>query len=258
VNLSTLPPAEIDVQRYARQILLPEVGGEGQRRIQAARVLIVGAGGLGSPAALYLTAAGVGTLGLVDGDIVERSNLHRQILHNPADIGKQKIQSAREKLSALNPSLLVREHPVRLVEDNAPNLLSGYDLVLDGSDNFETRYAVNDAAVRLDLPLVWGAVLRWEGQVMSVRPGKSACYRCVFPEPPDPALALSCADGGILGPVAGVAGCLMASEALKILLGKGDLLTNRLWLFDIRRMAFRERPVKRRSDCLSCAPKPKS
>lgn len=242
----------VDLARYARQILLPEVGGAGQDRLAKARVLIVGAGGLGSPAALYLAGAGVGELTLVDNDPVDVSNLHRQILHGTADLGAPKVRSARRRLSDLNPRVTLKALNKRLVPPNAPGLFRGHDLILDGSDNFDTRYLVNDTAVSLGIPLVWGAVLRWEGQAMTVVPGRSACYRCLFPEPPDPAVAPSCADGGILGPIAGVIGALMAAEALKVLLGAGVPLTGRLLQYDGRAARFRERAANRRRNCPSC------
>jgi adenylyltransferase/sulfurtransferase len=244
--LTTL--ADQDVRRYARQILLPEVGGKGQSALAASRILCVGVGGLGSPAALYLAAAGVGTLGLADGDPVEISNLHRQVLHYTGDVGRAKTASARDKLSALNPAVRLLEHP-RLTD---AAVLGGYDLVLDGSDNFETRYWLNDACVKAGKSLVSGAVLKWEGQVMAVRPGRSACYRCAFPEPPDPECAQSCADAGVLGPVAGTVGCLMATEAVKMIVGAPGLLLDRLILLDLKAMSFRQRALRRRADCSAC------
>jgi molybdopterin/thiamine biosynthesis adenylyltransferase len=242
----------VDLARYARQILLPEVGGAGQARLSGARVAIVGAGGLGSPVALYLAGAGVGRLTLIDNDPVDVSNLHRQILHGTADLGVAKVRSARRRLADLNPRVSVQPLNRRLALKNARALLSGHDLVLDGSDNFDTRYLVNDTAVALGIPLVWGAVLRWEGQAMTVLPRRSACYRCLFPEPPDPALAASCADGGVVGPVAGVVGTLMAAEALKVLWGAGAPLTGRLLQYDGRAARFRERAVNRRRNCPAC------
>jgi adenylyltransferase/sulfurtransferase len=245
---------EIVLARYARQMILPEVGGKGQQALAAARVALVGLGGLGSPAAFYLAGAGVGTLGLIDDDTVDVSNLHRQPLHGTPDRGRPKTVSAREKLTALNPAVRVVEHALRLTVDNAAAVFGGYDLVLDGSDNFETRYTVNDAAQRRGIPLVWGAVLRWEGQIMTVRPGRSACYRCLFPEPPDPAEARSCADAGVAGPLAGLVGSWMALEALKALWGAGTALVNRLLLIDGRSGRVRERVVERRKNCPACAP----
>lgn len=239
----------MEIRRYARQLILPEVGGEGQKRLKRARVLLVGAGGLGSPAALYLAAAGVGTLVIVDNDDVDLSNLQRQILHFTPDVGKTKVLSARKKLLALNPGVKVLAKKTRFTHDNAARLLAGCDLVLDGSDNFETRYAVNADCVAHKIPLVWGAVLRWEGQVMTVLPGKTACYQCLFPEPPDPALAQSCSNAGVVGAAAGAVGSLMAVEGLKVLLGKGTPLTGRLLMVDFLNMRFRERAVSRRARC---------
>jgi molybdopterin/thiamine biosynthesis adenylyltransferase len=233
-------------------MILPEVGGEGQKRLKSARVLLVGAGGLGSPAALYLAAAGVGALVLVDSDAVDLSNLQRQVLHFTPDVGKAKVLSAQEKLLALNPGVKVLPKKTRFTSANAGRLLAGCDLVLDGSDNFETRYVVNAACVAQKIPLVWGAVLRWEGQVMTVVPGKTACYQCLFPEPPDLALAQSCSNAGIMGPVAGTVGTLMATEALKLLLAKGDLLCGRFWAMDFLKMRLRERSVVRRRNCPVC------
>jgi molybdopterin/thiamine biosynthesis adenylyltransferase len=238
-----------DIERFSRQLILPEVGGEGQKRLKSARVLLVGAGGLGSPAALYLAAAGVGTLVLADGDTVDLSNLQRQILHFTPDVGKAKVVSARDKLAALNPGVKIVAKKTRFTLANSARLIDGCDLVLDGSDNFETRYAVNAACLAQGVPLVWGAVLRWEGQVMTVLPGRTACYECLFPEPPDPALAQSCSNAGILGSVAGTVGTLMATEGLKVLLGKGTPLASRLWAFDFFNMKIYERDVRRRKDC---------
>ncbi|MBK8574882.1 MAG: HesA/MoeB/ThiF family protein [Elusimicrobia bacterium] len=245
-----------DIERYSRQIILPEVGGEGQKRLKSARVLLVGGGGLGSPAALYLAAAGVGTLVIVDNDAVDLSNLQRQILHFTQDMGKAKVLSAREKLISLNPGVKVLAKKTRFTSANADRLLAGCDLVLDGSDNFETRYAVNAACVAHKIPLVWGAVLRWEGQLMTVFSGKTACYQCLFPEPPDPALAQSCSNAGIMGSVAGTIGTMMATEALKVLLGKGESLSGRFWGMDFIKMRVRERGVVRRRNCPVCAEKP--
>lgn len=247
-----------DIDRYARQLILPEVGGAGQKKLKGARVLLVGAGGLGSPAALYLAAAGVGTLVLVDNDEVDLSNLQRQILHFTPDVGKAKVVSAREKLVLLNPGVKVVAKKTRFTSSMAARLLAGCDVALDGSDNFETRYALNRACVTLGVPLVWGAVLRWGGQIMSVLPGKSACYECLFPEIPDPALAQSCTNAGILGSVAGTIGTLMATEALKILLAKGIPLSGRLWIMDLLKMNLRERAVYRRVNCPACGGKRRS
>ncbi len=235
-----------DAERYTRQMRLSEVGEKGQEALRRGKVLLVGTGGLGSATALYLAAAGVGTLGLADGDPVELSNLHRQILHFTPDLGKPKTVSAREKISALNPSVAVREHP--RFQEGSSDFIADYDLAADCSDNFDTRYFVNDACVRAGIPLVSGAVLRWEGQMMTVQPGRSACYRCAFPEPPVPECVKTSAEVGILGPVAGAVGCLMASEVIKILLGL-DVLSNRMLFLDVKNMSFRTRPLRRRPGC---------
>lgn len=236
--------------RYSRQLLVPEVGGLGQSRFKRARVLLVGVGGLGSPAALYLAGAGVGTVGLLDNDRVDLSNLPRQILHGTSSIGDLKVESGRRRLADLNPDIRVNLHANRLNPTNASALIGGYDIVVDGSDNFETRYLVNQATVRAGKPLVWGAVLRWEGQLMTVLPGRSACYACLFPEPP--ISAPSCSEAGILGPVAGLVGSILAAETLKVLLKSGDTLAGRFLQVDLRTMRFRERPVARRPDCAAC------
>lgn len=243
--------AAIDVHRYVRQMLLPEVGRKGQEALSKARVLCVGAGGLGSPAALYLAAAGVGTLGISDGDPVELSNLHRQILHATSDIGAPKTASAARKLGALNPDVALHEHP-RLTPETVSAVFQDYDLVLDGSDNFDTRYLVNDACMKSGKTLVSGAVIKWEGQVLTVLPGKSACYRCAFPEPPDPECTESCSSSGVLGPAAGTIGCLMAVETLKALLGLPGLATDRLILLDFKSLSFREKSLRRRPSCPAC------
>ncbi len=238
-------------QRYARQMAIPEIGEAGQRRLAASRVLLVGAGGLGSPAALYLAAAGVGTLGLVDDDVVERSNLHRQVLHPDSRVGMGKVASGQASLQALNPQLVFRGHPVHLGADNVDDLLAGYDLVLDGSDNFPTRYLLNDACVRRGLPLVHGAVYRFEGQVAAFWPARDGpCYRCIFPEPPPAELAPSCAEAGVLGVLPGIIGLLQATEALKLLLDLGTPLTGRLLAFDALRSELRNLRVGARPDCL--------
>ena len=244
--------SEEQIQRYARQIILPELGPAGQRKLSQAKALCVGVGGLGSPAALYVAAAGVGTLGLVDPDPVELSNLHRQILHSSSDLGRPKVFSAKAKLQALEPRLSVKAHPFRLEPANIAALFSEYDVVLDGSDNFETRYMVNDTCVRLGIPLVSGAVMRWEGQVMTVLPKKSPCYRCAFPESPEPGCAQSCSEAGVLGALCGVIGSLQAAEAVKTLLGRSDLLTGRLLIFDLLNMRMREKTFRKNPGCSAC------
>ena len=244
-------------ERYSRHISIPEVGEAGQLRLLASKVLLIGAGGLGSPAGFYLAAAGVGTLGIVDDDVVDRSNLQRQILHTDQRIGTPKVESAAATLSALNPAIRIRSHPVRLTSDNVEEIFSGYDVVVDGSDNFPTRYLVNDACVKLGIPNVHGSIFRFEGQVSVFWPGyeqrRGPCYRCLFPEPPPPELAPSCADAGVLGILPGVIGTLEAVEAIKILLGVGDPLVGRLLLYDALSQRFTELTVDPRPDCLWCA-----
>ena len=245
------------LERYARQLSLPEVGAAGQRRLAEARVLLVGAGGLGSPAALYLAAAGVGRLTLLDDDRVERSNLHRQVLHRDADVGTPKARSGAATLHALNPDVSVETREARLDAANAAGLLAGHDVVIDGSDNFATRYAANDACVALGIPCVHGSVFRFEGQVSvfwPARPGsRGPCYRCLYPEPPPPELAPSCAEAGVLGVVPGVVGLLQAAEALKLLLGVGAPLVGRLLHYDALRGGFEEFDVAPDPRCVVCA-----
>ena len=250
-------PGDPDWERYARQLTLPEVGEAGQRRLRDARVLLVGAGGLGSPAALYLAAAGVGHLTLVDDDRVERSNLHRQVLHRDADAGEPKVRSGVATLRALNPSVEVAGHDVRLSQANARELLAGQQVVVDGSDNFATRYVVNDGCVALGIPCVHGSVFRFEGQVSvfwPARPGRPGpCYRCLYPEPPPPELAPSCAEAGVLGVVPGIIGLLQAAETLKLLLGVGVPLLGRMLHYDGLRGRFEEFDVPRDPRCPACA-----
>jgi molybdopterin/thiamine biosynthesis adenylyltransferase/rhodanese-related sulfurtransferase len=243
-------------ERYSRHLAIPEVGETGQLKLKDARVVLVGAGGLGSPAALYLAAAGVGTIGIVDDDVVDRSNLQRQILHTDGRTGTSKVDSARAALSALNPAVRVIGHPLRLSRDNVEEIFSGYDLVLDGCDNFPTRYLVNDACVKLGLPNVHGAIYRFEGQVSVFWPrfegGRGPCYRCLFPEPPPPDLAPSCAEAGVLGILPGVVGTLEAVEAVKILLGVGRPLVGRLVLYDALEQRFTELAVVPDPSCPAC------
>lgn len=241
-------------ERYARQIILPEVGAAGQQRLARSRVLVVGAGGLGCPAALYLAAAGVGTLGLVDHDVVERSNLHRQVLHRDDRVGRPKVASARQTLTALNPDIDVHTHEARLTSGNAEAVLGGYDLVLDGSDNFPTRYLVNDACVKLGLTNVYGAVQGFEGQVAVFKPGSGPCYRCLFAAPPPPGLAPSCSEAGVLGVAPGIIGLLQALEALKLIIGFGDVLVGRLLLFNAKTSQCRQLKLAPDPDCAYCAP----
>ncbi len=243
-------------ERYGRHLAIPEVGEEGQLKLLEGKVLLVGAGGLGSPAGLYLAAAGVGTLGIVDDDVVDRSNLQRQILHGDDRVGTPKVESARRTLTALNPAVRVVTHPVRLSKENVEEIFSGYEVVIDGSDNFPTRYLVNDACVKLGLPNVHGAIFRFEGQVSVFWPSYEAhrgpCYRCLFPEPPPPELAPSCAEAGVLGVLPGVIGTLEAVEAVKILLGVGRLLVGRLLLYDALAQRFTELSVEPNPACAYC------
>jgi len=253
-ELPALSPDEY--QRYSRHLMLPEVGVEGQRRLKAARVLAIGVGGLGSPAALYLAAAGVGTLGLVDFDLVEVSNLQRQVLHGTPDVGRSKIESAAARLHALNPHVRVERHDTRLTSANALALFGEYDVILDGTDNFATRYLVNDACVLAGKPNAYGSIFRFEGQasVFAVRGGP--CYRCLHPEPPPPGLVPSCAEAGVLGVLPGIIGTIQAAETLKLILGAGESLVGRFLVFDALRMRFRELRLPRDPDCPACGDRP--
>ncbi|MBN1444346.1 MAG: molybdopterin-synthase adenylyltransferase MoeB [Planctomycetes bacterium] len=239
-------------ERYARHLAIDEVGEEGQLRLKKARVLCVGAGGLGSPAAFYLAAAGVGTLGIVDGDVVDRSNLQRQILHRDDRVGELKVDSARKTLEALNPDIRVEAHPERLTSANIDAIIEGCDIVVDGSDNFPTRYLLSDACVKHGKPNVHGSVHRFEGQVTVFWPGRGPCYRCLFLEPPPPEMAPPCAEAGVLGVVPGVIGVLEAIEAIKIILGKGELLLGRLLTYDALEARFREIRIRRDPACAYC------
>src|SRR5208282_3578881 len=257
MNTATLPIelpelTQDDLSRYSRHLILPEVGVEGQRKLKAARVLCVGTGGLGSPLAFYLAAAGVGTLGLVDFDVVDASNLQRQIIHSTKDIGRKKLDSAEEKLKALNPALNVVKHETMLTSANALEILQDYDIVADGTDNFPTRYLVNDACVLLGKPNVYGSIFRFEGQISVFDASHGPCYRCLYPEPPPPGLVPSCAEGGVLGILPGVVGTLQATETIKILLGKGDSLVGRLLLFDALQMQFTELKLHKNPNCPVC------
>ena len=249
---------EEQIRRYSRHILLPEVGGKGQKALNSARVLIVGAGGLGCPVGYYLTAAGVGTIGIVDNDLVEISNLQRQIAHSMDTVGQYKVDSAKAAFSALNPDVTIIPIKQRLTSSNILAVLSDYDIVVDGSDNFPTRFIVNDACVMLKKPLASGAILRFEGQVMTIVPhgGHGGCYRCLFEEPPQPGLVPSCQEAGVLGAVAGVVGSLQAAEVLKLILGKGELLTGKLLIYDALKASFRKIDVPENPDCRVCGKNP--
>jgi sulfur-carrier protein adenylyltransferase/sulfurtransferase len=241
-------------RRYSRHLILPEVGEAGQRKLLDARVLIVGAGGLGSPAALYLAAAGVGTLGIVDDDVVDDSNLQRQVIHSTERLGMGKAASARAAIAALNPDVQVITHETRLSKENVLDILSGYDVVLDGTDNFATRYLINDACVLLDKPNVHGSIFRFEGQATTFVAGEGPCYRCLFPSPPPPELAPSCAEAGVLGLLPGMIGMIQATEAAKLVIGIGEPLIGRLLTYDALAMEFRELRLAQDPHCPMCGP----
>jgi molybdopterin/thiamine biosynthesis adenylyltransferase/rhodanese-related sulfurtransferase len=246
-----------ELRRYARQLILPELGREGQKKIRAAGVLCVGAGGLGSPLALYLAAAGIGRLGILDFDTVDLSNLHRQVLHGTDDVGRAKTESARDAIARLNPEVEVVVHTTRLTRDNALELLRAYDVIADGTDNFPTRYLVNDACVLLGKPNVYGSVFRFEGQASLFAPHLGGpCYRCLYPEPPPPGSVPGCAEGGVLGVLPGIIGLIQATETLKLILGRGTSLLNRLLLFNALDMTFRELKIRRDPACPLCGSNP--
>lgn len=254
----SLPPelSADELRRYARHLTLPDVGLEGQRRLKAAQVLVIGVGGLGSPAALYLAAAGVGTLGLVDADTVELSNLHRQVLHGTAAVGTPKLASAAQRLRDANPEVRLVLHETRLTSANALDLIGRYDVVVDGSDNFPTRYLTNDACALLGKPDVFGAVSRFEGQAAVFWAARGPCYRCLYREPPPPGLVPSCAEAGVLGVLPGIVGTLQAAEAIKLVLGVGEPLIGRLLAFDVMRVRFRELSVPKDPACPLCGERP--
>ncbi len=245
-----------EVARYSRHLIMPEVGMEGQLKLKAARALCIGVGGLGSPVLLYLAAAGVGTLGLVDFDEVDYSNLHRQIIHGTPDVGRSKLDSAKARINVLNPEVEVVTHEMALSSENALGLFADYDLVVDGTDNFPTRYLVNDACVIGGKPNVYGSIFRFEGQASVFATKDGPCYRCMFPEPPPPGLVPSCAEGGVLGILPGVVGMLQATEAIKLILGVGESLVGRFLLFDALKMRFRELKVRKDPDCPVCGEHP--
>ena len=245
-----------DLSRYSRHLILPEVGMEGQQKLKAARVLCVGTGGLGSPLSLYLTAAGIGTLGLVDFDVVDSSNLQRQIIHSTKDIGRKKLDSATEKLNALNPSVHIVKHETMFTSTNALEIMKDYDIVADGTDNFPTRYLVNDACVLLGKPNVYGSIFRFEGQASVFATETGPCYRCLYPEPPPPGLVPSCAEGGVLGIMPGIIGIIQAAEVIKLILGKGESLIGRLLLVDALTMRFRELKLHKNPQCPICGSNP--
>ena len=245
-----------ELHRYARHLALPSMGLEGQEKLKDARVLCVGAGGLGSPLALYLAAAGVGTLGMVDHDVVDASNLQRQILHGTGDVGRPKLDSARDRLREVNPHVEMVAYETRLASDNALEILADWDVVVDGTDNFPTRYLVNDACVLLGKPNVYGSVFRWEGQASVFGIEGGPCYRCLFREPPPPGLVPDCAEGGVLGVLPGIIGSLQAMETIKLILGVGQTLAGRLLIFDALEMTWREVELRRNPDCPVCGDEP--
>src|SRR5438034_2340570 len=250
----TLTPNE--VARYSRHLIMPEVGMEGQRKLKAASILLIGAGGLGSPLGLYLAAAGVGRIGIVDFDVVDFSNLQRQVIHGTKDVGRPKLQSAMDRMQDVNPHITIEPHEVMLSSANAMEIIKNYDIIIDGTDNFPTRYLVNDACVLLGKPNVYGSIFRFEGQASVFWAEKGPCYRCLYPEPPPPGLVPSCAEGGVLGILPGTVGCIQATEAVKLILGAPDILVNRLVLFDAWRRRFRELKLRKNPDCPVCGEHP--
>src|SRR6187397_2223718 len=245
-----------EILRYSRHLILPEVALEGQQRLKASRVLLIGAGGLGSPLALYLAAAGVGTIGLVDFDVVDVTNLQRQIVHGTSDVGRPKLESARDRLKDMNPHVHVEGYETRLTSENALEIVRDYDIVIDGTDNFATRYLTNDACVILGKPNVYGSIYRFEGRSSVFATEDGPCYRCLYPEPPPPGLVPSCAEGGVLGVLPGLVGTLQATEAIKLILGAGDSLVGRLLLVDALAMTFRALKVRRDPGCAICGDRP--
>ncbi|MEM4297290.1 MAG: molybdopterin-synthase adenylyltransferase MoeB, partial [Nitrososphaerota archaeon] len=246
-----------EIRRYGRHLIIPDVGLEGQKRLKAASVLVIGAGGLGSPLSLYLAAAGVGRIGLVDFDVVDESNLQRQVIYTAKDVKRSKLEVAKERLTALNPHIEVETYETRLTSENAMDILGDYDVIVDGTDNFPTRYLVNDACVFLKKPNVYGSIFRFDGQVSVFDAQRGPCYRCLYPEPPPPGLVPSCAEGGVLGVVPGIIGTLQANEVIKIILGIGQPLLGRLLLFDALQMTFRELRVRKDPNCVVCGENPK-
>ena len=242
-----------EIARYSRHLIMPEVGMEGQRKLKAASVLMIGTGGLGAPLGMYLAAAGVGRLGIVDFDVVDASNLQRQIIHGTSDVGRPKIESARDRMRDINPHIEIETHETRLTSENALRLIKNYNIIVDGTDNFPTRYLVNDACVLSDKPNVYGSIFRFEGQASVFWAKQGACYRCLYPEPPPPGLVPSCAEGGVLGVLPGIIGAIQANETIKIILGAEDILVNRLLLFDAWQMKFRELKLRKDPNCPVCS-----
>ena len=245
-----------EIKRYSRHLIMPEVGVEAQRKLKASKVLCVGAGGLGSPAAMYLAAAGVGTLGIVDFDTVDFSNLQRQILHGTPDVGRSKLASARDRLNAINPNVKIETYETALSSENALELFAPYDVILDGTDNFPTRYLVNDACVLLGKPNAYGSIFRFEGQASVFATKDGPCYRCLYPEPPPPGLVPSCAEGGVLGVLPGIIGVIQATETIKLIIGVGEPLIGRFMIYDALKMKFRELKLRKDPDCPVCGTHP--
>jgi adenylyltransferase/sulfurtransferase len=256
MSIPDTPFSQRETVRYARQFTLPELGAEGQARLKQGRVLVIGAGGLGSPALLYLASAGIGTIGIVDFDNVERSNLHRQVIHGESNLGQPKIASAAERLGDLNPDIVITTHDTRLTSGNALGMIADYDVVVDGSDNFPTRYLVNDACVLTGKPLVYAAIFRFEGQATLFAEPDGPCYRCLYPEPPPPGLVPTCAEAGVLGVLPGVLGSIQALEAIKRVAGIGESLKGRLLVFDALRLRFRELLIEKDPGCPVCGVNP--
>jgi molybdopterin/thiamine biosynthesis adenylyltransferase/rhodanese-related sulfurtransferase len=255
-NPATVQLSKDEILRYSRHLIMPEVGMEGQLRLKAAKVLCVGTGGLGSPLALYLAAAGIGKLGIVDFDVVDYTNLQRQVIHGTSDVGRPKLQSARETIQDINPNVEVETYETRLTSENALDIIRGYDIVADGTDNFPTRYLVNDACVLLGKPNVYGSIFRFEGQASVFYAKEGPCYRCLYPEPPPPGLVPSCAEGGVLGVLPGIIGSIQALQTIKLILGKGQSLIGRLLLFDALNLKFRELKLRKNPQCPICGESP--
>ncbi|OGR84317.1 MAG: molybdenum cofactor biosynthesis protein MoeB [Elusimicrobia bacterium RIFCSPLOWO2_01_FULL_54_10] len=244
------------IQRYSRHLIMPEVGVDGQEKLLNTKMLLIGAGGLGSPLGLYLGAAGVGTLGIVDFDMVDQSNLQRQIIHSTADIGRPKVESAKARINSINPEVKVNTYQIRLTRDNIMDIFKEYDIIVDGTDNFQTRYLVNDACVFLKKPLIYGSIFRFDGQCTVFKTPEGPCYRCLYPEPPPPGMVPSCAEGGVLGILPGIIGVMQATEAIKIAMGRGEPLIGRLLLFNAMEMRFREVKLQKDPDCPVCGKNP--
>jgi sulfur-carrier protein adenylyltransferase/sulfurtransferase len=253
------PNAELsreEIARYSRHLIIPDLAMDGQKRLRSASVLLIGAGGLGSPNAMYLAAAGVGHLGLIDFDVVDASNLQRQVIHGTSDIGRSKLESARDKIAEINPGVRVTLHNTRLTSENARELIRGYDLVVDGSDNFPTRYLVNDACVLEGKPYVWGSIYRFDGQASVFWAEHGPCYRCLYPEPPPPGMVPSCAEGGVLGVLCATVGSIQANEAVKLITGMGEPLVGRLVIYDALELSFKDIRVRKDPDCAVCGEHP--